>query len=403
MATAQLRPTNEELGSIYFAYPAPTIAQTPPPAGFEAFYISHYGRHGSRWRTDDVHYKRVVDVFDSLAAIRALTPLGEDVCGRLHRVWEDVRGRSGNITPLGERQHHDIACRMFTSFPSVFTDSAVVDARSSTSLRCVMSMSYFTESLKEQNPQLRVSRRAYQRYMDYIAYTSSEAEAFCSDTTVWRTDFNRFAREQIQPERFVKALVTPSVHMSYAQERGLMEDLYWIAIDMQNCDHLKDVAFFDLFTYNELMSLWKVVNARMYVCNAAAPLNKGLMPRQATALLRNIIESADRAIAGGKPCADLRFGHDTHLIRLLALMRVEGCDGREADIERFHLAWQDYRVSPMAANLQLIFFRNATGDVLVKLLHNECEVHLPLAAAEGPYYDWIVLRRYFIGLLNKAD
>lgn len=151
------------------------------------------------------------------------------------------------------------------------------------------------------------------------------------------------------------------------------------------------------------MSLWKVVNARMYVCNAAAPLNGGLMPRQAAPLLRNIVESADKAIAGGKPCADLRFGHDTHLIRLLALMGVEGCEGREADIEKFYLAWQDYRVSPMAANLQLVFFRNEAGDVLVKLLHNEREVHLPLVAVEGPYYDWKELRRYFMGLLDGVD
>lgn len=400
VVSAQLRPTNEELGSIYHAYPTPTAVQTPPPAGFEAFYISHYGRHGSRWRTDDAHYKVVVDVFDSLAAVRALTPLGEDVRGRLHLVWEDARGRSGNITPLGERQHRDIARRMMASFPSVFADSAIVDARSSTSLRCAMSMSYFTEALKEINPQLRVSRRAYQCYMDYIAHTSPEAEAFCSDTAAWRTDFRRFERKQIQPARFVKALVTSSVRMTYEQERKLMEDIYWIAIDMQNCDHLKGVDFFDLFTYDELMALWKVVNARMYVCNAAAPLNGGLMPRQASHLIRNIVESADKAIATGFPCADLRFGHDTHLIRLLALMGVEGCDGREADIEKFHLAWQDYRVSPMAANLQFVFFRNAGGSVLVKLLHNEHEVHLPLRSVTGPYYDWTELRRYFLGLTD---
>lgn len=124
------------------------------------------------------------------------------------------------------------------------------------------------------------------------------------------------------------------------------------------------------------------------------------MPRQAIALLRNIVESADKAIATGQPCADLRFGHDTHLIRLLALMGVEGCNGREADIEKFHLAWQDYRVSPMAANLQLVFFRNAAGRVLVKLLHNEREAHLPLKAVEGPYYDWADLRRYFLKLMD---
>lgn len=394
--TAQLRPTNEELGSIYFAYPAPTEPQTPAPAGFEPFYISHYGRHGSRWRVEDSHYETIVNTFDSLSTLRVLTPLGEDVRKRLHRVWEDARGRSGNITPLGERQHHDIARRMIISFPSVFADSAVVDARSSTSLRCAISMSYFTEALKEENPRLRVSRRAYGSFMSYIAGSSPEADAFCSDTASWRKEFRLFENRQIHPSRLVRSLVLPSVHMSGIQERKLMENIYWIAVDIQNCDHLKDVDFFDVFTYEELMSLWKVVNARMYICNAASPLNGGLMPRQAKALLRNIVESADEAISAGKPRADLRFGHDTHLIRLLALMDAEGCNGIEEDMDKIHLAWQDYKVSPMAANLQLIFFRNQKGRILVKILHNEREISLPVKSFSGPYYEWSDLRKYFL-------
>ena len=125
------------------------------------------------------------------------------------------------------------------------------------------------------------------------------------------------------------------------------------------------------------------------------------MPRQAANLLRNIVQSADRALASGRPCAHLRFGHDTHLIRLLALMGVEGCDGRETDPERFHLAWQDYRVSPMAANLQLVFFRRAADDdVLVLLLHNEREVRLAgLSPLSGPYYRWADLRQYLTRLM----
>ena len=291
---------------------------------------------------------------------------------------------------------------MYRAYPEVFADSAVVDARSSTSLRCAMSMSYFTEALKEQNPALRVSRRAYQQYMDYIAYTSSEAEAFCSDTASWRAGLRQFELEHIRPARFTRALLTDSSRLTEAEARALMDGLYWIAIDMQNCDHLRGVSFFDLFTYDELFDLWRLVNARMYVCNACAPLNKGLMPRQAAHLLRNIVESADRALASGRPRADLRFGHDTHLIRLLALMGVEGCDGRESDPERFHLAWQDYRVSPMAANLQFIFFRRASdGDVLVLLLHNENEVRLAgLAPASGPYYRWTDLRGYLTKLIT---
>lgn len=165
-----------------------------------------------------------------------------------------------------------------------------------------------------------------------------------------------------------------------------MRSLYWIAADMQNVE--LNLSLYDIFEYEELIGVWKTVNARMYVCNAAAPLNGGLMPRCAVPLLRNILESADAAIKKGTPAADLRFGHDTHLIRLLALMQIEGCSNQETDMEKFHLAWQDYRVSPMGANLQLVFYRNGKNDVLVKFLLNENEVTLPIKGGKVLYYSW---------------
>jgi hypothetical protein len=42
----------------------------------------------------------------------------------------------------------------------------------------------------------------------------------------------------------------------------------------------------------------------------------------------------------------------------------------------------------MGANVQLIFFRNRKGDVLVKVLHNEEEVGLPIPSETAPYYKW---------------
>lgn len=391
----QQRPTPEQLGSIYYAYPSPTETLTSAPAGYQPFYISHYGRHGSRWMTDDARYTEVLCRFDSLHAAKLLTPLGEDVRRRLQLVYEDARGCSGNISPVGERQHHEIARRMFRNFPQVFADSSVIDARSTTSLRCALSMSYFTEGLKELNPALRVSRRSYTRYMDYLAHTSAEGEVFCSETAPWRKDFRAFEERNVRPERLMKSLFTDDVHFNYAEASALMWSLYWIAADMQNVD--LDLSFYDLFEYEELFSLWRVVNARMYVCNAAAPLNGGLMPRQAVPLLRNILESADKALKAGLPAADLRFGHDTHLIRLLTLMHVEGCDKAEADIENFYKAWPDYQISPMAGNLQIIFFRHqSTGDVLVKFLLNEREVKLNgLQSCTGPYYHWADVRAFW--------
>ncbi|MDR0746181.1 MAG: histidine phosphatase family protein [Mediterranea sp.] len=387
-ARSQLTP--EQTGSIYYAYPGPSGTSTPVPKGYQPFYISHYGRHGSRWMTSDERYTEVIAVFDSLYHCSGLTPLGIDVRERLHNVWENARGCSGSITPLGERQHREIAERMYCNFPLVFRDDALIDARSSTSLRCAMSMSYFTERLKELNPALRVDRRAYERYMDYIAYTSPEGKKFSSEKAPWRRGFRDFEKRNVRPERLIASLfVNPE---AITDPDSLMRGLYWITADMQNVE--TGVSFYDIFEYEELVGIWKTVNARMYVCNAAAPLNGGLMPGCAIPLLRNILESADIAIKEGTSAAHLRFGHDTHLIRLLALMQIEGCSNQETDMEKFHLAWQDYRVSPMGANLQLIFFRNKKNDIVVKFLLNEIEVKLPLESGTGPYYSWEAVKAF---------
>ena len=371
----------EKIGSIYYAYPTPDGIRTPAPEGYRPFYVSHYGRHGSRWMTSDERYLEVIRVFDTFHEKSGLTALGEDVRLRLQKVWENARGRGGDLTSLGERQHKAIARRLYQQYPQIFRDSACISARSSTSVRCIMSMSAFSEQLKELNPSLRITREANRRYMDYIAYTSPELEEFSSDSAAWRTGFRCYEESHIRPERLTATLFTNPQEVK--DPRGLMMGLYWIASDMQDVE--LPLSFYDLFEKEELFNIWQSINYRMYICNANAPLNGGVAPESAKSLLKNIIESADHAIRKGTPCATLRFGHDTNLIRLLALMQVEGCSNQETDPDRYYLAWQDFRISPMGANLQLIFFKNGQGEVIVKLLHNENEVKLPIDSPIAPY------------------
>lgn len=381
---ARILQSPEKMGSIYYAYPTPEAVQTAAPEGYTPFYISHYGRHGSRWLTNDERYQTVIAVFDSLAAKGQLTALGKDVQARLHKVWEDAEGRGGQLTPVGERQHHDIALRMYQNFPSVFQGETRINAVSSTSQRCIMSMAAFCESLKEQNPQLHITRATGDRYMRYIAWSSPEVKLHESPQAPWYADYLAFCQTNIRPKRFVGQLFTAPQNL--AKPEDIMMGLYWIAQDMQ--DTTLDIRFYDLFTPEELFGIWQTVNYRMYICNAASPTSQQVGPKSARSLLDDVLGKADAALQQEQPSADLRFGHDTNLIRLLALMQVSGCANLESRPENYYQAWQDFRVSPMGANLQLIFYRNSHGHVLVKLLHNEEEAHLPLSSATAPYYPW---------------
>lgn len=58
--------TPEQLAGVYRAYQAPGIVdEAKAPKGFHLVYVSHYGRHGSRWVTNDARYEWVLKQFDN--------------------------------------------------------------------------------------------------------------------------------------------------------------------------------------------------------------------------------------------------------------------------------------------------------------------------------------------------
>ena len=119
----------EKAGGVYYAYPGPADSLAVAPDGYEPFYISHYGRHGSRYLISD-------------------------------EVWKEADGRGGELTPLGARQHKGIARRMLQNYPAVFRDSAEITARSTQVMRCAHSMMAFCEGLKELDPSLVIPKES---------------------------------------------------------------------------------------------------------------------------------------------------------------------------------------------------------------------------------------------------
>ena len=122
----------QQMGGVYYAYPIENGEATPyiqdAPEGYKPFYISHYGRHGSRWLTNDARYIWVNKHFDD---DKNLTKLGKSVKKRLAKVWENAQGNGGQLTALGARQHRGIAKRMYQNFPQLFTaDAPTLPAKS---------------------------------------------------------------------------------------------------------------------------------------------------------------------------------------------------------------------------------------------------------------------------------
>lgn len=408
-------------GGIYYAYPYTTDSIPDFPEGYEPVYISHYGRHGSRWAINEKQYPLVLDILTEQKKIGNLTPEGEEVMRKVEIIADHAKGHAGELSPLGQRQHKGIAERMMHRTPELFADSASISALSSIVPRCIISMSAFTERLKELNPSLQITRSASPGDMEFISYSTPEARKIAADSLGWRADHKKFREKIVPQERLMKLLF---------KEIPTLEDpvlflktLHDIAVTTQNVD--LDVDLLSLFTMDELFAFWQALNYNMYVRHANSPEGKTAGMRSARSLLDDIINRADKALgfapttsaesettakaafiseiedeAAAQPKVQLRFGHDTNLIRLLALMQLEGCAESESDPKQYYAAWQDFRVSPMGANLQLIFLQptNKTNlsddETLVLILHNERPVTVPIdSAIPSPFYRWSDLKR----------
>lgn len=396
----ELKENPMRAGGIYFAYPYGSIDRpigtpatgTPSPEGYTPVYISHYGRHGSRYMMNEVDYIKAIGPLEEAASYSGLTPLGSDILRKLQILYDEAENHAGELTKLGAAQHRGIAQRMYRSFSRLFTSGKRVEARSSVVPRCLMSMNAFCSQMQLEVPSLNIDTMSSQNLMGYMSYTSPELKAFSEEDAPWQTDAIRFEQETLRPERLMSSVFSRA-EVRPEDEILFYKSLFRVIFSIQNTD--LNLSLHTVFTPDELFTLWRALNYRMYVINAACPLNEGKGPSSASTLLDTIIFDADRALSGEGICASFRFGHDTALIRLLALMQIEGCARAETDPERYHLAWQDYRIAPMAANLQIIFYRNAKGHVIVRFLHNENETHIVTSAPviDGVYYDWDILRR----------
>ena len=331
--------TNEQMGGVYYAYPIESGKAKPQlypaPAGYEPFYISHYGRHGSRWLTSDSRY---VWVNDQFADQKNLTKLGKDVRQRLDKIWKNAKGNGGKLTALGGRQHRGIARRMYQNFPQLFTAEARLTAHSSVVGRCRNSMLAFLDELKAQGCPKIPEAITDSADMAWIAYTSPEEKALEGRTNI---------PLMLSPERFIKALfIDPSKVTDPAK---LLMELHTIASDMQDVE--LNVSLYDLFTPEEMRAVYEKNNKGMTTVHGDVIENDGIPARSAISLWQRIEADADAAIAQGGTGADLRFGHDSNLFRLMTLMGLD-IQGKPMD-----------ELLPMAANLQMVFYRGKGQEV----------------------------------------
>ena len=396
--------TNRNISaSNYCIYPDTVFQQTPPPEGKHPFYISHYGRHGSRYLNKRIGYDVPYQMLAKADSAGKLTPLGQHVLQQLQEIIDDSEGRWGDLSELGKQQNKKIACRMMDRYPEVFEGKAMIDAKSTTVSRCVLSMGAALQAMMARNPKLQIRMDASKSDMWYMNHQDKHLR---DSMTTPATDkaFDLFCERREHNPRLMSLLFNDSVYVKeQIDEITLNYYLLKTALIQQNTSMGSKIDFLDLFTYEDIHQFWQKENAWWYFNYGPSLLNGGKEPYTQRYLLRKMIEEADSCIQLRKPGAQLRFGHETVILPLTCLLEINHFGYQTYDLEELEeKGWWACMVFPMASNIQFVFYRSdyTDKDILIKILLNEREAQLPVESDMQPYYRWKDVRQYY---LDKID
>lgn len=386
---AALREDLTRCGTNHSPYLHGDLRDTPPPAGYKPFYISHYARHGSRHSWGDRYYVLVSDVLSKADSLGILSPAGREALEQTLEVAEAWDGMDGRLSQRGVKEHSDMGHRMVKRFPQVFRGAPKIRSISSTVQRCIVSMNAMTTAISADRPKVQWTLDTGERFMDYISDTGTKVPA-CNE-------IQKPYREHLWDAPCDSLALLSVLFTDPAAARTLVPSLdrfhralFRIAT-ISDCWYIKDRILKSLpFEY-----LYRFCSYESHDIVArfghSAEIGEARFSEDYP-LGRDFVEKADEAVAGGEYAVDLRFGHDYPMIYFCAWLGIEG-PGSRLSVDEVDAKWWGWEQLCMGSNLQAIFYRNGKGHVLVKFLYQEQERTLRgIESFSGPYYDWALLR-----------
>lgn len=374
-------------------YPVPAESVTLPDS-LTAVFINHVGRHGARFPSSPKNVTTLIRELAKADSAKALTPAGEELLTLAKFVSETSRNRWGALDSLGMAEQRGIASRMFRNYGMLFNDTRV-NAISSYSPRCVMSMYEFTHQLDRLNNHIEITTSSGRQNSPLMRPFDLDP-----DFIEWVKNGDWKAAYEMQFETM----------MPTAPARKLFKGEY--AKEMTN-DDARKVSYhaFKLlqglsamglpskmeryFTREEANQAWSCTNLSHYLERTASTLST-LPAEIAAPLLTDLLTTAEAAVEGKQQYAVmLRFGHAETLMPLLSLMHLDGCYYLTNYFDTVALHWKDFHVVPMASNLQMILVKSKSGKMYVRLDLNERPIPL-LPGSDIIYTPWEQAREYLL-------
>ena len=383
---AQVMADISRAGGEYYLYPTNQPAPTAAPKGYEAFYVSHVGRHGSRHGLGGSLYEDILSAFSKGHEKGWLTPAGETFYQAYKDFYPGIARREGLLTLKGQEQHRYIASQLYRNYPSIFKGATHAEAVSTVSHRVIVSMFFFLSQLDNTVRDFTFEADYGQPYQSYLLPDIVDSDVERDGPA--EEKYLAFRNQVLDLDAMLGKWFTQPDSLVTNGKYKFCYDLHTLVATLNNVDEPAPQELYNVYTPEERYSLWRVKNFRDYQILARSPDTQNLRVQALQPLLDDILQKAEADWQNGVQLR-LRFAHDSTLMPLLSLMDVNGMGARVENPYEVENYWRIFDI-PMGCNLQLVFFKSKKNpDVLVQVLLNGFEATLPLPmAAPGSFYKW---------------
>ncbi|UOE51542.1 histidine phosphatase family protein [Mucilaginibacter sp. SMC90] len=405
---------NDFLGSKTL-YKAPLARYTPAPAGYKPVFINHVGRHAARHLTKDVKTAYTYNLLQKADSAGVLTAKGKQLWQMIMLLQKVEKGNTKSISAEGRSELRGIGERMYNSYSNVFnTPKPRFNVAYTKEIRTTQSADAFLSGLKGKLKDSAmvttynddVNLRFYDESPAYTRYEES------GDWKVYKAKIAKAEKLDLIENDLLSQFFTPAFFktLGKADVEKIVNDVFgFTTIVFSLQEEIKQLGlkpinldFESLFTCAQLKSLARVDAAEDYMVKGPGLKPDGLPVIIAAPLLANFINTADQFIKTGKYNAQFRFAHAETISPFAALLGISGADKVVKDINEYDKVWSPSAVIPLSSNIQWIFYRKkGSSKYLVKILLNENEVKITGLPSLSPYYDYTVLRSFYIKKLKK--
>ena len=389
---------------------------TAAPKGYEAFYISHYGRHGSRYPYTATVATALLDMLHEAGEKENLSEYGNGLMTRLELFMEKAGNHIGELTDLGRQQQYRLAGEMAERYPQAFRKGAVVTAQASSSPRSILSMASFCTALARKYPSIRIDQ--FQGFAETQATAPNMGRNPLRIKGPGLGNPYRESPAEFMQRRFPEFTETvlgkmfrdPYAALGDRDVQYLMDHIYMLIGGMNSLPDGVRMDFSDIATPETLARMWELDNYQRF-CEYI------VYTASCCSVFKDIIERADARLAlldsaagklegraeGRAEGADLRFGHDHVLMSLLMIADIDSFGELPENPDELGHVFQTFR-SPMAANLHFVFYRpkNGRGPILTGLSLNgqparlsALDKELGLSPDESGFYRWDDVKAWF--------